>query len=84
MGLFLLVYIFVSATLAGSAMVAALTMGLTTLQAAPLLGACRLCRRVSRRLGRRQEDPRKRLTAPPRMTLQGADPWGYLTGTAAP
>lgn len=32
MALFLLVYIFVSATLAGSAMVAALTMGLDTLQ----------------------------------------------------
>ena len=37
MGLFLLVYIFISATLAGSAMVAALTMGLDTLQ--PLLYA---------------------------------------------
>lgn len=32
MGLFLLVYIFLGATLAGSFMVAALTAGLTTLQ----------------------------------------------------
>ncbi|GKY88881.1 CTP synthetase [Sinisalibacter aestuarii] len=32
MGLFFLVYIFVGATLAGSFMVAALTMGMTTMQ----------------------------------------------------
>ncbi|PIE09389.1 MAG: CTP synthetase [Rhodobacterales bacterium] len=32
MGLFLLVYIFLGATMAGSAMVAALTMGFTTMQ----------------------------------------------------
>jgi len=32
MGLFLLVYIFVGATIAGSAMVAALTIGMDTLQ----------------------------------------------------